>query len=69
MDAAGGIWEQAEPTPELLARLSPGGQQRPGRAQRATGASVSQLCSVPYGRAHGLPQGKGHSLGLGDTFV
>lgn len=64
LDAAGGIWEQAEPTPELLARLSPGGQQCPGRAHRATRAFVSQLCSVPYGRA----QGKGHSLGFRDTL-
>lgn len=48
--AAGGIWEQAEPTPELLARLSPGGQQCPGPAQRTTRALCPSSAQCPVHR-------------------
>lgn len=65
MDAAGGIWEQPEPTPELLARLSPRGQQRPGPAQRTTTVFVSQLCSVLCGHVQGLHKEKDTAWALG----
>lgn len=61
LDAAGGIWEQAEPTPELLARLSPRGQRCPGPAHRITTVFVSQLC----GHARGLHTGKDMAWALG----
>lgn len=59
LDAAGGIWEQAEPTPELLARLSPGGQLR------EQPEFVPQLCPVLCGHARGLHKEKDTAWALG----